>query len=76
MPSFEIRYSLFDILRFAVQPGFESGQVNHQETVPIWHSYTRAAPLAKKTASLIRKETLLFHKRQVTPAAQPDLRGF
>jgi len=35
-----------------------------------------AQPPAKKMAGLIEKETLLFHKRQVTPAAQTDLRGF
>jgi hypothetical protein len=29
-----------------------------------------------RVAGLIGKETLKFHKRQVTPAAQPDLRGF
>jgi len=38
--------------------GPKSGQFNHQETVPFWRSFIRALPLAKKTASLIEKETL------------------
>jgi hypothetical protein len=41
IPSFKIQYSLFDILRFAVQPGCQSGQFNHQKTVPFWRSFTR-----------------------------------
>jgi hypothetical protein len=44
-------------MRFAVPAGCQSGQFNYQETVPFWPSFIRAAPLAKKTASLIKKET-------------------
>ena len=44
IPSFEIQYSLFNILRFALE-------VSHER-----------APLAKKTASLINKETLTLNR--------------
>jgi len=29
----------FEILRFAVQPGCQSSQFNHQKTVPVWRSF-------------------------------------
>jgi len=32
IPSFDIRYSLFDILRFAVQPSCQNGQFNQKKT--------------------------------------------
>ncbi len=34
-----LRYSLFDILRFAVYSGPSGGQSNQQETVPFWRSF-------------------------------------
>jgi hypothetical protein len=48
------------ILRFADKPrlGHQIGQFNHQEIVQFWRSFIQAPPLAKKTASLIEKETI------------------
>jgi hypothetical protein len=51
---------------FDVQSVHCFGQFNHQETVPFWCSFIRAPPLAKKTASLIGKETLAMVKVQLT----------
>jgi len=61
-----IRRSIFSLF----QPGGVSYEVSHErrlwprapsliekETVPFWRSFIRASPLAKKTASLIKKET-------------------
>jgi hypothetical protein len=42
-----LRHSIFDILRFC-------------GSLLTWCSFTQAAPLAKKTASLIGKETLIL----------------
>jgi hypothetical protein len=41
IPSFDIGHSRFDILRFAVYPGCQSDQANHQETVLFWRSFMR-----------------------------------
>jgi hypothetical protein len=43
---------------FSPSAGLKNGQFNHQETVPFWCGFLRAPPLAKKTASLIEKETV------------------
>ena len=71
---FDIRYSMFcgslfnpasKAARLIVKKPCHFGVVSHERR--LW---------PEKTASLIGKKTLLFHKRQVTLAAQPDLRGF
>ena len=55
-----VRYSKFYGSLF--NSGHRSGQFNHRKTVPYWCSFIRARPLAKKTASLIKKETLTLHR--------------
>jgi hypothetical protein len=55
IPFFVTRHSSFCGSLF--NPGHRNGQSNHHETVPFWGSFIRARPLAKKTASLIKKET-------------------
>ena len=45
------------IIRHSIFCGSLFCQANHHETVPFWCSLIQAAPLAKKTASLIDKET-------------------
>jgi hypothetical protein len=45
-------------LLFNPGPAIESAGLIIKKTVPFWHSFIRAPPLAKKTASLIEKETL------------------
>ena len=48
----------FQVSGVSPAAGLKSGLSNHQETETFWRSFIRAAPLAKKTASLIEKETL------------------
>jgi hypothetical protein len=45
-------------LLFSPGPAIEAASLIIKKTVPFWHSFIRAPPLAKKTASLIGKETL------------------
>jgi hypothetical protein len=45
-------------LLFNLGPAIEAAGLIIKKTVPFWHSFIRAPPLAKKTASLIEKETL------------------
>jgi hypothetical protein len=60
LSSFGLRYSIFCGSLFSPAAGCQSRQFNRQETVPFWGSFIRAPPLAKKTASLIKKETLVI----------------
>jgi len=36
-----VRYSIFCGSLFSLTTGCQSGQLNHQETVPFWRSFTR-----------------------------------
>jgi hypothetical protein len=65
--SFVIRHSIFCGSLFSPAVSCQSNRVNHQEIVPFWRSFIRAAPLAKKTASLIEKETLALCYKSVSP---------
>ena len=40
---------------FSPVAGLESGQLNHQETVPFWHSFIRCLPKNERRTSNIDK---------------------